>query len=115
MTVGNAGAARMTADVGQAQRVRALPEDAEHATAARKVSDACTRLPVESEGEELVDDAVLVQDRKRRIPRAGDLTRRRQDPIEYRLRIELADKRTPGVEQAAHAERVGDGAHLGPD
>jgi hypothetical protein len=78
---------------------------------ARQVANGVARLLVDPQGAELLDLASLVQDRERRVPRAGDFARCSQDPVEDRLGIELAHQRASGVEQPAHAQRVSRAAH----
>jgi hypothetical protein len=94
----------MLADVRQAQRLRLRDQDPEHAPAARQLANRRARLLIDAERYELAEPGPLfIEDAERRVARSGDLPRRRQNPIQNSLWIELRYERAPGVDQASQA------------
>ena len=114
VTLGEAVAARVFADVAQPQRLRLPDQDAEYASAARQIADRRARLLIDPERQELLERGpLLVEDSERRVACSGDLARRRQNPIEDSLWIEFGNKSAPRIEQTTQAQRVEGSTHHG--
>ena len=84
MPRGKPVAARVLANIGQAQRLWMLDQRAEHPSSARQIADRPVGLLVDSRGQELLElGALLVQDPQRRVARPGDLPRGLKHTVQH--------------------------------
>jgi len=98
----------MRADVGDAQRVRAVDHDPEDAAAAREVADRRVRGAADPARDEALElAAVGVEDPDRGVARAGDLACGLEHLVEHRLGIdEVRQQAAPDLDQPAQAPLV---------
>ena len=91
----------MRADVRDAQRLRAVDEDAEDAASARQVADRAVRLVVDAARDEALElAAVAIEDPERGVARARDLAGGFEHLVEHGLRVELRQQTPADVDEA---------------
>ena len=102
--------ARVLGEVVQAQRPRLAYENAQDAAPSRRVSDGSSGLLVHAGGEEALEGvAGRVDDAERGVPRAGQLGRGLDDPLQEHVERELRAEPDPGVDEEPQAVELAGG------
>ena len=97
-------AARVLADVGQAQRLGMADQLAQDAAAAGKLADRAPRGLVDAGGQEAFELLpVLIEDPDGRVARSGQLAPGLEHALQHRLAVQLGDYRRSDVEKQAQA------------